>query len=85
MSNLSYDSNVKGLMPNLMPDLMPEYKGYQKNSTNFCQWAQQHNITHCDGWGMLVRQAAKSFEIWNGCMPDFSALVDLGKLNSLVK
>jgi len=33
--------------------------------TPFLQLAQKKNLTHFDGLGMLVQQAALSFEIWH--------------------
>ncbi|WP_394204863.1 shikimate dehydrogenase [Shewanella waksmanii] len=44
---------------------------YAKEPTVFNQWAQQHQAKKiADGLGMLVGQAAKSFEIWRGVMPE---------------
>lgn len=44
---------------------------YGKEETVFNRWARSRGVTHCaDGLGMLVGQAAVSFEIWRGVRPD---------------
>ena len=43
---------------------------YAKELTPFLQWAKQHQAKAViDGLGMLVGQAAESFNIWRGVMP----------------
>lgn len=42
---------------------------YGAAPTPFMQLAQQQSATAIDGLGMLVEQAAKSFEIWHGVQP----------------
>ncbi|WP_028773371.1 shikimate dehydrogenase [Shewanella waksmanii] len=43
---------------------------YAKETTAFNLWAQQHNAAQTsDGLGMLVGQAAKSFQHWRKVMP----------------
>lgn len=39
------------------------------------QWAKDHGFKIYDGLGMLVRQAARSFEIWTGQKPDVAPVM----------
>lgn len=44
---------------------------YGKEDTVFIRWAREQGAIHCaDGLGMLVGQAAVSFELWRGIRPD---------------
>ncbi|WP_108126583.1 shikimate dehydrogenase [Saccharospirillum mangrovi] len=44
---------------------------YGKEETVFNRWARSQGAVHCaDGLGMLVGQAAVSFELWRGVRPD---------------
>ena len=44
---------------------------YGLNATPFSTWARQQGAARSVmGWGMLVEQAAESFEIWRGIRPD---------------
>jgi shikimate dehydrogenase len=43
---------------------------YAKAGTAFLQWARDKGVKRsAQGWGMLVEQAAESFELWRGVRP----------------
>jgi shikimate dehydrogenase len=49
---------------------------YGLNPTPFSKWAAKHGATQSVmGWGMLVEQAAESFQIWRGMRPDTVAVL----------
>jgi shikimate dehydrogenase len=43
---------------------------YAKEPTQFMRWAGDRGARSADGLGMLVEQAAASFALWRGVMPD---------------
>ena len=48
---------------------------YSDGPTPFLRWAKENGADRVtDGWGMLVEQAAASFELWHDVRPD-TALV----------
>lgn len=50
---------------------------YQSRLTPFLDWCVQHGaIRYADGLGMLVGQAAHSFHLWNGVMPDVVPVIE---------
>ncbi len=51
---------------------------YAKSATAFVRWARERGCGHAvQGWGMLVEQAAESFQIWRGVRPDTSPVLAL--------
>ena len=50
---------------------------YGKDKTPFLRWAKEHGaIKLIDGLGMLVGQAAVSFEIWRNVTPEVQPVID---------
>ena len=50
---------------------------YSKELTPFLQWAKNHNAQVSDGLGMLIEQAAESFYLWRGVMPETKSVMKL--------
>ena len=51
---------------------------YGKGETPFLQWAREQGARKViDGLGMLVGQAAVSFAIWRGVIPDVQPVIDV--------
>ena len=49
--------------------------GYGESARAFLDAAAEHGASACiDGLGMLVEQAAESFRLWHGVMPDTAAV-----------
>lgn len=50
---------------------------YQRGLTPFLQWCALHGTSHyADGLGMLVSQAAYSFMLWHGVMPEIDPVLE---------
>ena len=49
---------------------------YGLKGTPFVAWARKHGARKAvQGWGMLVEQAAESFQIWRGKRPDIGEIL----------
>ncbi len=56
---------------------------YGISPTPFSVWARQHGAEKSVmGWGMLVEQAAESFSIWRGVMPDTAPVLKQMAINA---
>ncbi|OUR80269.1 shikimate dehydrogenase [Colwellia psychrerythraea] len=57
---------------------------YGKDETPFLKWAKEHGAMKVvDGLGMLVGQAAVSFEVWRGVIPQVQPVIE--KLRASLK
>ncbi len=58
------------------PDSFCYDLAYSLKDTPFVAWARELNAMQAvQGWGMLVEQAAESFEIWRGVRPDTAPIL----------
>ena len=56
---------------------------YGLNPTPFSNWAREQGAAQSVmGWGMLVEQAAESFEIWRGVRPDTAPVLKQMHINA---
>lgn len=68
-------ASLAGELPPLPPGLLTETvccydMMYAAHPTVFLEWASQQHVIHlADGLGMLVEQAAESFQLWQGIRP----------------
>lgn len=75
-------ASLQGKVPPLPDDLLGRQAAcydmmYGAEPTAFMQWADEHGATHIsDGLGMLVEQAAESFFVWRGVMPETRPVID---------
>jgi shikimate dehydrogenase len=75
-------AGLDGALPPFSPAcLKPESfcydLAYSLNDTPFMRWALGHGAAQAvQGWGMLVEQAAESFEIWRGVRPDTATILE---------
>lgn len=75
-------SGVSGAVPDLPSALVNGATRcydmfYQVGDTPFLRWCRQQGASQmADGLGMLVGQAAHSFMLWHGAMPDTAPVID---------
>lgn len=75
-------AGVRGESPPFPPDCIGAESfcydlAYGLKGTPFVAWALEHGAGKAvQGWGMLVEQAAESFQIWRGTRPDTRALLE---------
>lgn len=74
-------AGVRGESPPFPPDCIGAESfcydlAYGLKGTPFVAWAREHGAGKAvQGWGMLVEQAAESFQIWRGTRPDTQTLL----------
>ena len=86
LENIKYDLVINGSSAGLTGDFIPPDNSlfdentifydlnYSLTGTAFCNWAEEIS-KHCyDGMGMLISQAALSFNEWFGVMPSTSSI-----------
>jgi len=58
---------------------------YGKEDTAFVRWARENGCSSAlQGWGMLVEQAAESFELWRGVRPETAPVLTALKRQSQI-
>lgn len=74
-------SSIDAQLPNLPASIWTAQSKaydmfYSRGETAFVQWAKLNKVVHAaDGLGMLVEQAAESFELWRGVRPDTAKVI----------
>ncbi|MCL0004382.1 shikimate dehydrogenase [Providencia rettgeri] len=74
-------SGVNGDVPAIDPNVFNHQVAcydmfYQSSLTPFLEFAAQHQVTKiADGLGMLVGQAAFSFKLWHGVLPEITPVL----------
>ena len=68
-------TGIHGELPQISPRIFENTKlvydlVYGKHPTRFMEWAKENGVLQiADGLGMLVEQAAESFNVWHDVMP----------------
>ncbi len=76
-------ASLQGEVPPLPDDILNAESWcydmmYSNKPTAFVHWGNEHGAKYSvDGLGMLVEQAAESFELWRGVKPETSAVIQL--------
>ncbi|AKH63076.1 MULTISPECIES: shikimate dehydrogenase [Photorhabdus] len=74
-------SGINGEIPAISPLIFNENcvcydMFYQANLTPFISFAKEHGVSrYADGLGMLVGQAAHSFKLWHGVLPEIAPVL----------
>jgi shikimate dehydrogenase len=74
----STSCSLTGVLPDINPAVFKDTQTaydmcYKKEKTLFNAWVEEHSDAKTiDGLGMLIEQAAESFRIWHGEIPDTS-------------
>ena len=74
-------ASLSGALPPLPGDCLEPHALcydllYSDRPTVFMLWGERQGAEQvCDGWGMLVEQAAESFQVWRGVRPDTRPLI----------
>ena len=70
-TSASTDGDTPVIAPTLLGGRTICYDmAYGKEKTPFVRWAESHGCARAlQGWGMLVEQAAESFNVWRGIRP----------------
>jgi shikimate dehydrogenase len=69
-------ASLSGEVPDIDPDVIGSDTvcydmAYGRGQTTFVAWAAERGCARAvQGWGMLVEQAAESFELWRGVRPE---------------
>jgi shikimate dehydrogenase len=71
-------------IPAIGPATLCYDMAYGKGDTAFTRWAKQAGAVRAEtGWGMLVEQAAESFELWRGVKPQTGPVLAVVKSQQL--
>ena len=76
-------AGLSGSMPSVNPVVVADTTtcydlSYARSATAFVRWAREHGCRQAvEGWGMLVEQAAESFEVWRGVRPETAPVLSL--------
>lgn len=78
-TSASLQGDLPPLSPAVLgPDTVVYDMMYSLQTTTFNQWALDQGATRVfDGLGMLVEQAAESFQVWRGVRPQTAPVIDV--------